>query len=254
MAWTCVHSRQAWAADQASPADPVPAASAVPAKCEVPAGANPALADIDPAERTRFIRDRLHHDAANARIWSWGWGLGNVAAGAASFTLGVFETDKTKRTWDFIWAGAALIPPALIVFFPLSVMKDSRELDGVSSSDLGTCATVGRAEALLERDAEQEESGIAWYNHALEIGLNVAIGVTLGYALDDWVDNSISAGAAIVLVESQLFTQPVGAIRARKRYFTGDLSSSHEARESVRWMVTPLALPHASGIAIGARF
>ncbi|WP_394838704.1 hypothetical protein LVJ94_17580 [Pendulispora rubella] len=144
--------------------------------------------------------------------------------------------------------------PALLVLFPLAVMADSRELDGIPESTLGTCAAVARAEVLLERDAAQEESGIAWNNHALEIGINVALGVIMGYVLDDWVDNSISAGIAIGMGETQILTQPVGAIRARKRYFAGDLSSAQDARESVRWTLTPLTWPHASGIVIGARF
>jgi len=222
-------------------------------QCALPAGADPSLANVDAGERLHFIQDRLRRDAANARMWSIGWGIGNTAVGATSLTLGIVESDSDKRTADFIWAASSLIPLSFLLFSPLRVMGDSSELDASSPSELAGCAALAHAEALLERDSEQEAESIAWYNHVVPIGFNLALGAILGATLDHWGDNARSAGIGIALTELQTLTRPLGAMHARERYLTGDLASG-EARAAIRWTVGPLVLPRANGIVFGATF
>jgi len=194
--------------------------------------------------RVRFIREHLERDAANARTWSLGWGLTSLGVAAGSLTLAALESDPHSRTSDYVWSGVSLLPAAILVLFPLRVMRDARTLDASAPAD---CAALAHAEEVLERDAEQEAAGIAWYSHALVIGFNVGLGASLGYALDDWGNNALSAGIGIALSEAQILTQPTGALRARDRYRTGPL-------EVAQWNLVPLVFPHARGIAVVARF
>ncbi|WP_394845391.1 hypothetical protein LZC95_51220 [Pendulispora brunnea] len=196
----------------------------------------------DAEARVRFIREHLQRDAANARTWSLGWGLTSVAVAGGSFTFAAFESDAHSRTSDYIWGGVSLLPAAILLLFPLRVMRDARALDATAPAD---CAALAHAEELLERDAEQEAAGIAWYSHALVIGFNVGLGATLGYALDDWGNNALSAGIGIALSEAQILTQPTGALRARDAYHAGAFAE---------WHLVPLVLPHARGLAVAARF
>jgi hypothetical protein len=227
---------------------------AAPEKCPVPAGADPSLGDVDVRERAHFIQEHLRRDAANARMWGLGWTATSLATGAAGLTLGLLESDRDKRTGSFIWAGTSLIIPAKVLFFPFHVMGDSRELDASDPRELGTCAGLARAEASLVRDAEQEEGGTAWYSHAIAIGFNVALGAILGYALDDWGNNAAAAGIGIALSELQILTQPMGAVRARTRYLTGNLAAPDEASGVGRLTIAPIAQPRTYGFSLGVTF
>ncbi|WP_394834799.1 hypothetical protein LVJ94_50715 [Pendulispora rubella] len=201
----------------------------------------------DAEVRVRFIREHLERDAANARTWSLGWGLTSVGVAAGSLTLAAFQSDTNARTGGYVWSGVSLLPAAILLLFPLRVMRDARSLDATAPAD---CEALARAEALLERDADQEAAGIAWYSHAVAIGFNVGLGASLGYALDDWGNNALSAGIGIALSELQILTQPTGALRARERYRAGAL----EAAPAPRAWLSPLVLPHTRGIAVAARF
>jgi len=180
----------------------------------------------DAEVRTQFIQRELQRDAANARMWSVGWGITSVAVAGGSFTLAALDSDKNARTGGYVWAGASLIPGALLLFFPLHVMHDARALDADVAGEPDRCLVLARAEAFLERDASQEAAGTAWYTHAVAIGFNLTLGAVLAYTLDDLRNNAISAGIGIVLSELQILTQPVGAVRTLRQYRAGALGMS----------------------------
>ncbi len=192
--------------------------------------------------RAAYFDEELTRDARNARVWTVGWGITSAATSGFSFTLGALENDRNKRIGDYVWGGASLIPLALLVLFPLRVMRYPGTFEAEDAASSDPCASLPHKEAFLAESAAQEAAGVAWYSHAAGIAFNVGLGVGLGAGLHEWRDNLVSAGIGVFLCELQILTQPVGAIRAQHLAIQG------------RWQLSPLAIPNARGLTAGVTF
>ena len=205
------------------------------APCPAPPAASPALAQIDSELRLRFIQDQLAPAAHRARVWTWAWGLGYGAATVGSLALVPLFDDPGQRVDQYFSASKSAVATVTTFVPPLSVMADQRTLAARAASASGTtedadrCALLSDAEDRLARDAEQEARVGSWLWHAGGILFNLAAGLALGFGWDRWPSAVLQMASGIVIGEIQIYTQPVDAVEALRRYRAGDLSPATRA-------------------------
>jgi hypothetical protein len=216
--------------------------------CPVIEGGEPALAQIDSAQRVRFLRDTLHDQARRARTWSVAWAITGSTLAEASFTLAAFTKEPEQRVDSIVGGASSLLIPALLLLRPLAVLDDERTVDEGGDGCLG----LRHVEEVFVRDAANEAAGVSWRAHALALGFNVARSLVLGLALHHWKGALTNGVGGIVVSETQILTQPTGAVTALRRYREGALGAPSAAAAS--WFVAPAIAPGRAGITGGVAF
>ena len=107
-------------------------------------------------------------------------------------------------------------------------------------------------EEIFVRDAANEAAGAGWRAHGLALGFNVARSLVLGLALNHWRGALFSGVGGIAVSETQILTQPTGAVTALRRYREGALGAREET--SASWFVVPTLAPGHAGITGGVAF
>ena len=177
----------------------------------------PALAEASPAERMAFIRNRMEIGAAKARRHTLGWGIGLGILSVAQFAL-VPLIDRQARP-DFLVGGTAAGIGALsrLVFMP-SVIRERRKLAKVRGH---SCPALAAAERALVKSAKSERFGHSIGMHALALGYNAAVGLTLGLGFKRPIEANVLAAGGSVIGAIMLYTQPHIMDPALTTYRTG---------------------------------
>jgi hypothetical protein len=205
---------------------PASAAAAV-TECRVIEGGTPELGAIDAEVRLHWIDKRLHDDAARARIWAWTWRAGYSAVTIVEAARASVEQNTDSRAADIVGAVSSFIGVAANVILPLKVIGDQRWWSkhyARSRSD-DPCALLNTAELLLIRDAESEAFGVGPLVHVGNFVINIAGGLVLGLAYNQWAAFAYTSLVGIGVGEIQVATQPTDAVEDLRLYRAGQLDA-----------------------------
>jgi len=155
-----------------------------------------------------------------------------LALSAGNYTRAALAETRDDRIDPFVGGTTALFIPAGILVLPLEVMSDQRTLEAdlasLSPTEGATnlCAALARAERLLAHSAANEafKAGIA--THVFVIAGNSAIALFLGLGFDHWRGALLNGGGGLLISETQIWTQPTGAVTELARYRRGDVEAT----------------------------
>jgi hypothetical protein len=187
--------------------------SSMPAFADCPSALDPdgRVSEAEAGARVERIGAALAEDAADAELWTGAWLLTYAAITAGQLGALVLLDDPGERTDLYVGIAGSFGALAGIPLFPLAVLEDGPLL---ATYDADVCRELAIAERTLERDAENEAMGVAWFVHVANVAVNLALGLLLGVGYDRWLSAAISAASGTAIGELMLFTQPTGAIDA----------------------------------------
>jgi hypothetical protein len=182
------------------------------------------LAAIDGETRIHFIDGRLAATAHRARIWTWAWGTGIIAATVGNLAPLPFVAKDERIDW-YVGAGTTIVGIVPLLIAPLDVIDDARALHtrlrNEASAD-NVCRLLAYAETLLVRDAENQADGKRWWLHVGNVVLNVGVGLFLGLGYHHWGAGAWNAFGGSAIGEAIILTQPTSSIEDLRRYRDGD--------------------------------
>ena len=215
-------------------------------------GGQPALQHLNAETRLHFLRERLHTDAHNARVWSYSWGAIYSSLAIGQFIAAPLVSPASRPDF-YVGAGASLIGLAPLLFTPLNVMQDEEGLVESNAAAPGAdpCVSLAWAEGRLVRDAANEAEGRSLLFHGGNIVINTGIFFIIGSGFGHWTSATISLLTGVATGEIMIFTQPVGALNALHSYRKGDVVSPTPV---FRVAVVPLVTRNASGVVLALLF
>jgi hypothetical protein len=196
-------------------------------RCAPPVGASPALAEIDPELRLRFIDEHLARTAHHATQWTWGWGIGIGVATVANLVPLAFVAPDQRIDW-YVGAGTTIIGVVPLIIAPLDVVGDSRDLRarlGTRRPGDDVCVLLADAEVKLVRDAKNQADGQRWWIHAGNVVLNTGVGLFLGLGYHHWGAGALNAIVGSAIGEAIILTQPTSSIGDLRTYQAGALGT-----------------------------
>jgi len=202
---------------------PSPAARAA-ARCPSPPGMAASLAAVDGQTRLLWIDARLSATARTARLWTWGWGIGIVAATGANLIPLAFVAPEERVDW-YTSAATTIVGLVPLLIAPLDVVADARALHARvaaegSGPDADVCRLLADAEATLARDAQNQKDGQRWWLHVGNVALNAGVGLFLGLGFHHWGAGALNFATGTVIGEAIILTQPTGSIGDFDHYRT----------------------------------
>jgi len=205
---------------------------ALAATCAPPPGAEARLAQIDAAERLRWIENRLDQEARRGRLWARGWAIGIGAGGLASLIAVPFVAPSDRVDW-YVGAASAAIGVIPLLVSPLAVIHDAPKLSAAVAStpwndQAQVCATLLDAEHKLAADAANEHWQQGWWMHAGNLAFNTGVLLFLGLGYGHWTAGLINGGAGVVVGEALILTQPTHLIDELAAYNRGELLLSSQ--------------------------
>jgi hypothetical protein len=198
-------------------AAPHPFARAEPAPASGPAPAAPALpeevADEQVGERLRFLHDRLEADRAHGQAWQRGWPALYAVGAVWSFSRAADTAVPSHRT-DQLISGALSVVGIVDLLVPnfTHAQEGADELRGLpEGTPAERRAKLGRAEALLRRNAAESARRHDVLRHLFTVAVPLASGLFIGLYYDDWEQAALSTSVAIAVGEATIWTQPWAA-------------------------------------------
>jgi hypothetical protein len=189
-------------------------------------------ADSTVLKRIGFLQKSLQNDQKGTKQWWYSWlgiyGAATVGQGAVYFSSdnkAVREDMALGAITAFIGVAGQFISP----FQPVSFADDLVRLP--EGTDAERQAKLSLLEKSLADRSILESKARKWQAHILPTAINLGSGLVtwLGFHRTVW-DGVVNFGLNCVLTESQIWSQPIRAKRALKRYHEqfgkGDLSVS----------------------------
>ena len=171
-------------------------------------------------ERIKFLNKSLCSDQQGTKLWWYSW-LGIYATA----TLGqgsVYLSSNEKSTRQDMALGAAttfagVAGQFISTFQPISFADQLALLPENTEAD--RLAKIGMMEKCLEDRSKMEVDARKWKSHVLCTSINLASGLVtwIGFHRTVW-DGIVNFGWNCVITEAQIWTQPIRAKRALKRY------------------------------------
>jgi hypothetical protein len=219
-------------------------------ECAPIVGGSPALAEVDAAERLRFLRTSLDDAARRSRRWRTGWAIGYASLTAGQLAISpAFDADTRRDYYVGAFGSAVGLTVALVA--PPKVIHDQRWLERrISSARAGTdtCALLAEAERLLLRDAAFERFGQSWVIHAGNFAFNLGLGLILALWFHHFRAAAINTVVGATIGEIQINTQPTPLGPLLERYREARLGSATPSRMS--WSIAPLAVERGFGASL----
>jgi hypothetical protein len=220
-------------------------------------GAAPAVAEIAPAIRLRFIADTLRRGAAPARTWTWGWGVGLSTVGAAQFVAAPLVSDRGQRAELLLGGSKSVLGLFPILVTPLTVMGDARRLDerlAAAGASANECESglLAEAERMLVAAAWRENFGKSWLQHTGVFVVNLGAGLALGLGYGRWTTGALGAAVGIAVGETIIYTQPRQSVDALGRYRAGTLDAPPATTNC--WFVVPTVDTRYAGATVVTMF
>jgi hypothetical protein len=171
-------------------------------------------------QRIQFLDRSLHCDQQGTKLWWYSWlglyGAATVGQGAAYFA------SNEKSTRQDMALGAAttfvgVIGQFISTFQPVSFADKLALLPESTESD--RLAKIKLMEKCLADRSKMEVDARKWKAHILCTSINLASGLVtwIGFHRTVW-DGVVNFGWNCVITETQIWTQPIRAKRALKRY------------------------------------
>ena len=189
----------------------VRAAHAAPGRC----------VEVRDAEaRYERILTALERGKPAARLWWIGWTSGYSAATVAQGVLAAATTDRGTRIDSIVGAAESAIGViGMLAAAPRTPIWASDEL--ITMDYHTACARVRRlrrAEHLLEKSADEEAMGRAWYAQLFGGVVNLAAPVVLWTAYRRYAAGWYTLAPGLAVQEAQVLTQPTAALGAWNAY------------------------------------
>jgi hypothetical protein len=197
-------------------------------RCAGGVGGSPALSEVDPEIRLRFIDQQLARTARRARAWTWGWGIGIGVATIGNIIPLFFVAPQDRIDW-YVGAGTTIIGVVPLLIAPLDVVEDARALSARLAARASTddvCALLADAEIRLVRDAQNQSDGQRWWLHAGNVVLNTGVGLFLAIGYHHWKAGAFNAIFGSAIGEAIILTQPTSSIDDLRRYRSGALDAT----------------------------
>lgn len=186
------------------------------------------LDDVHVTTRIDQIQGALDAGTVRASLWYWGFagvqlGSGTVN-GILAFTPGSQPGFLVNRVVGAVQGYLGFLS---LLINPMVASRAAAKLRALpSDSPTERRSKLAAAESLLERSADRERAGRAWYTHVIGITAGAASGLLLAFAFKEtsWVDGLINFGIVVAFAELQIWTMPTKAIKDWELYQqTGEL-------------------------------
>ncbi len=171
-------------------------------------------------KRIQFLDQSLHYDQQGTKLWWYSWlglyGTATVGQGAAYFA----SNDKSARQDMALGAAttfAGVVGQFISTFQPVSFADKLALLP--ESTDSERLKKISLMEKCLEDRSNMEVDARKWKAHILCTSINLASGLItwIGFHRTVW-DGVVNFGWNCAITETQIWTQPIRAKRALKRY------------------------------------
>jgi hypothetical protein len=188
------------------------------------------------------LRGTVPHEAVRFQRWWYGWLAGYGAATAVQGAVSLTTEDKTLRQDMALGAATTLLGAAGQIISPMFAYDSQllTSLDELKADSAGALSRDQYAE-LLKALAIREKEGRSWKTHA------TACAVNLGSGLITWLgfkrtfkDGLQNFAINTVVTELQIWTQPVRAAKAYKKYYDyeGAEENSYPLKPESEWNVS----------------
>ena len=170
----------------------------------------------------------VNHDKISAQRWWYGW-LAGYSAATAGQGIVYFSTNEKATRQDMVLGSATTLLGALgVLLTPIVPRKSSFQNPYIQTNDSSHgYFDTANPEKLLKEIAQKEKAGRSWKIHAVTGAVNIGSGLVtwLGFK------RSIKAGLVnfainTIITETQIWTQPVKAIKDYQNYCGNNTTSS----------------------------
>ena len=188
--------------------------------------------------RSQEFQKIVNHDKVNVQRWWYSWLAGYSAATAAQGIV-CFSADEKATRQDMALGSATTLLGAIgVLITPIVPRKSSFQNRDIQINDSGQgYIDIANSDKLLKEIAQNEKEGRSWKIHAVTAVVNIGSGLItwLGF------NRSIRAGLVnfainSVITETQIWTQPVRAIKDYQNYGYSTTSSiPHNLKPEKKW-------------------
>ena len=187
------------------------------------ASAQEMSANTGTSGRLKCIETILAKDDKSNKIWWYGWLCGYSAATAGQVMVGL-SADKLSLRQDMYLGAATTLIGAAGQFFtpvlPLNASARFRSLPEGTSYELERKLAI--AEEIIQKRISGENEGRSWKMHAVSAAVNIGSGLVTWLAFRrTWKDGLANFALNTAITEAQIWTQPVYARKAFKKYCRG---------------------------------
>jgi hypothetical protein len=200
-----------------------------------------------------YVRTIMSDQAARSRTWKRAWIVAGTGLVAWDVTQAATAANATDRTDAIVGAAASALIPISIALGPPRVIEGDEDLSAPASGSGDLCSDLAHAEALLVQASEDQMSRKSTRAHAINIGFNAVIGLTLA-AFGHWKGALANGLGGIVIGETLILTQPSGATGGLQKYRSGNLGGDASSGASARWLAAPLITPVMAGVRLCFEF
>jgi hypothetical protein len=170
----------------------------------------------------------VNHDKISAQRWWYGWIAGYSAATAAQGIVYFSSAEKSTRQDMALGSATTLLGAIGVLITPIVPRKSSFQNRDIQTNDSSyEYLDIASSEKLLKEISQNEKEGRSWKMHAVTGAVNIGSGLItwLGFK------RSIRAGLVnfainTVITETQIWTQPVKAIKDYQNYCSNNTISS----------------------------
>lgn len=192
------------------------------------------------AARLKFLSAELLGESRRMHTWTTAWGLTYGALTIAQIAPVPLIIPQDQIEW---WIGAATSAFGLAVIALEPIEVQPLEPGG------DVCALIVEGERRMERGAVQEGNLRQWYAHALNVALNLGLGLILGLGYDHWVAAAVNFAVGVAAGELTIFTAPNRLRSAWAEYQRGELGE-----QPIAFHVFPMLHPGGAGIGFALSF
>ncbi len=178
--------------------------------------------------RSEEFQKIVNHDRISAQRWWYGWFAGYSAATAVQGIV-YFSTDEKATRQDMALGSATTFLGAIgVLITPIVPRKSSFQNPDIQTNDSNQgYFDITNSEKLLKEIAQKEKAGRSWKIHAVTGVVNIGSGLItwLGFKRS-LGDGLVNFAINTVITETQIWTQPVRAIKDYQNYCSNSTTSS----------------------------
>jgi hypothetical protein len=180
------------------------------------------LAAGSDAARLAFLARLASEEAAKLGTWKlvWGAAFGALVVGQLAGRP-IFPAETGT---DYYWGAAySAVGFASTLLAPPEVFERGAGFAAAAASadDETRCGLIAEGERLFREGAGVEAFGARWYIHALNVAVNVSLGLIIGLGYHRWGTAALDLGVGLALSETMLFTKPTGLVAGWREYTSG---------------------------------
>jgi hypothetical protein len=172
--------------------------------------------------RLDFLARTASLEASRLGTWKLVWGatfgvlvVGQLA-GRPLFPAEAAADSYWGAAYSALGFVSTLLPPPEVF-----VRGTAFAIAAASATEENRCALIAEGERLLREGAGPEAFGTKWFLHALNVAVNVSLGLIIGLGYHRWGTAALDVGVGLALSETMLFTKPTGLVSGWREYTSG---------------------------------